>query len=183
MNFETYQLEAQRTCKKEGPKFDLPHMVIGMNSEMNELEAALRSGDEVNILEELSDFQWYFANYCTFRELKFSDYEDKFPADFTKAPVCTQYAAIPFLYTQLSILQDVVKKNMVYNKAINSEEEKLLLNHLQEAVYAVCYGKDRSMHKGLANNIAKLRIRFPEKFTDDLANNRDLDAERKQLEK
>jgi spore germination protein YaaH len=40
-----------------------------------------------------------------------------------------------------------------------------------------------SWEQGLINNINKLKVRFPDKYSDDLASNRNLDAERQELEK
>lgn len=42
---------------------------------------------------------------------------------------------------------------------------------------------NKSWRKGMENNTEKLRVRFPEKFTDELAANRNLEAERETLEK
>ena len=68
MNLKEYQEQAKRTCPTLGnDKLDLAHMVLGMGSELNELDKAIFENDEVNKSEELSDIFWYIANYCTFR--------------------------------------------------------------------------------------------------------------------
>jgi hypothetical protein len=46
-----------------------------------------------------------------------------------------------------------------------------------------CEYADLDFWQILTNNIEKLKVRFPEKFNQDKALNRDLDSERKKLEK
>lgn len=47
----------------------------------------------------------------------------------------------------------------------------------------LCDELDLDFEKGLENVISKLRIRYPEKFDETMAANRNLEAERKELEK
>lgn len=55
----------------------------------------------------------------------------------------------------------------------------MLLNNLYEL--SQCLGF--YFYRLLDNNISKLRVRFPDKFTSENALERDLDSERKELEK
>ncbi len=86
------------------------------------------------------------------------------------------------LFTEIAELADVFKKNLAYGKPIdwiNVKEETFdafwyLVNF--------CRINDIDMEKGFDINISKLQARYPEKFTETSAINRDLAAEREILE-
>ena len=167
MTFKEYQKQAKRTCPTLGSeKLDLAHMVLGIHSEYNEWITAT---DEVNESEELADMLWYLANYCTFRNYSF---ERLFDVELSNT------LGITF---NSSKLQDLVKKYIAYNKEISISEESALLENLAFNIKKL-YG-ETDIFQSLQNNIDKLRVRFPEKFDEELAKNRDLAAERKELEK
>ena len=167
MNFKEYQEQAKRTCPSLGSeKLDLAHMVLGIHSEYNEWITAT---DEVNESEELADMLWYLANYCTFRNYSF---ERLFDVELSNTLGVTFNS---------SKLQDLVKKYIAYNKEISISEESVLLENLAFNIKKL-YG-ETDIFQSLQNNIDKLRVRFPEKFDEELAKNRDLAAERKELEK
>ena len=167
MTFKEYQEQAKRTCPSLGSeKLDLAHMVLGIHSEYNEWITAT---DEVNESEELADMLWYLANYCTFRNYSF---ERLFDVESSNT------LGITF---NSSKLQDLVKKYIAYNKEISISEESVLLENLAFNIKKL-YG-EADIHQSLQNNIDKLKVRFPEKFDEELAKNRDLAAERKELEK
>ena len=167
MTFKEYQKQAKRTCPTLGSeKLDLAHMVLGIHSEYNEWITAT---DEVNESEELADMLWYLANYCTFRNYSF---ERLFDVELSNTLGVTFNS---------SKLQDLVKKYIAYNKEISISEESALLGNLAFNIKEL-YG-DVDILQSLQNNIDKLKVRFPEKFDEELAKNRDLAAERKELEK
>ena len=108
------------------------------------------------------------SNYCTFREWDLDDlWKNK------------TYNGNSFIINT-SILQDIVKKFIAYNKKIDVEKEYNILTGLISNVYDMYDGID--YEKSLENNINKLKVRFPEKFTEENAINRNLEEERKQLE-
>ena len=80
---------------------------------------------------------------------------------------------------------DLVKKRAIYGKwdsILLHQEGELLTNMVQKLYdFTDVFGLD--MTKLLENNIDKLKVRFPEKYTDLSANNRNLDAEYEQLKK
>lgn len=167
MNFKEYQEQAKRTCPSLGSdKLDLAHMVLGIFSEYEEYHNAI---DEINKSEECSDINWYIANYCTFRGYDLYNLYDNL-----------KYNNNSFIIN-VSILQDYIKKYIAYNKEIRCDLE---LDILQGLVYNISkmYG-NIDIKQSLQNNIDKLKVRYPEKFTEDLAKNRNLEAERKELEK
>lgn len=166
MKINEYQIESKRTCPfLGGEKLDLAHMVLGI---FTEFEEYVNCTDDVNRSEECSDIMWYISNYCTFREWDLDDlWKNK------------NYNGNSFIINT-SILQDIVKKFIAYNKKIDVEKEYNILRGLISNVYDMYEGID--YEKSLENNINKLKVRFPEKFTEENAINRNLEEERKQLE-
>ena len=176
MKIQVFKEQCKRTCPTldGGIKLDLAHMVLGMNTEIVELREAIRYKDSVNIQEELSDFLWYFCNYKNFRG--YSEYI------YDEQELSSDHAIIYKLYDRVSELQDLVKKFIAYNKEINTEVELFLLNEIYEYILTIAYSYSADIEEGLEKNIAKLKARYPEKFDENLAINRDLETERKILE-
>lgn len=175
---KNYQELAKRTCASLGDeKLDLAHMVLGIVSEQEELLQAIVKEDEVNQREEMADICWYLANYCTFRNYDFSklveEYQFGFETEDWEENVCT-------FDVYSSKLADYVKKYIAYGKSIDRElEERALCGIIYSFQFEDC-GFD--FVKDLERNIKKLEARFPEKFSQEKALNRDLNTERKILE-
>lgn len=178
MILNQYQLDAFRTCKvfEDDYTKNLAHMVMGMTSEQNELHSALDKEDYVNALEEIADIFWYIAGYCTFRNYKLQDIYN-LPS-----------TNIVDYINSISKLTDIVKKAMVYNKEIDIEKEMEYLNNICKNLNAMIdyinneFDLKLDLITALTNNINKLKVRFPDKYSDDLANNRDLNKELEQLQ-
>ena len=86
------------------------------------------------------------------------------------------------LCTETGELQDAIKKNLIYGKHLdvtNIVEEVGDVTWYLAIILSAC---GSSFEEAFAKNIAKLKARFPDKFTEELALNRDLDAERAALE-
>jgi len=85
--------------------------------------------------------------------------------------------------TEAGELQDMVKKHLIYGKPLDLvnvlEECGDVLWYLALTLHSAGYTMDQAMER----NIAKLLKRFPDKFTATQAINRDLAAERAELEK
>lgn len=169
MTVNQYQIESRRTCPSLGSdKLDLSHMVLGIFSEFEEYMSALEKEDIYNQSEECSDMMWYISNYCTFRFINLELlWNEKY------------YNKQPFT-VNVSVLQDYVKKYIAYNKPINEEKETEILKAILYNVSQM-YGII-NVEKSLQNNIDKLKVRFPDKFSEELANNRNLILEREKLE-
>ena len=174
-----YQQEAKRTCPSLGnDKLDLAHMVLGIGSETEELYKAMLTNDSVNVLEEIIDKIWYIANYCTFRGYSLEELYNKRDS-FTDEPweANTEVEIIKF-----SKLQDYVKKYIAYNKPINTDLEKNALKGILWSLDRILEQEEFNLETGLDRNIAKLRERFPQGFSEEKALNRNLTNERKVLE-
>ena len=84
--------------------------------------------------------------------------------------------------TEIGELMDIFKKQIAYDKAIdwvNVEEE---IGDIMFYLASFCRILGLDLEKILQKNIGKLESRYPEKFTEYYANNRDLKTERKILE-
>jgi len=90
--------------------------------------------------------------------------------------------AVIGISTEAGELLDPIKKNMFYGKPldlVNLDEE---IGDVMWYVGIYLHHRGISLESVLAKNNAKLRARYPEKFTNELAENRDLELERKILE-
>lgn len=171
MTIKEYQSLAKRTCPSlDNNKLDLCHMVLGIFSEYEEYMLAVMSEDRINQSEECSDMMWYMANYCTFRNLDleelYNNRQENKKLNFTIV---------------VSILQDMVKKYIAYNKEINVDKEGTILKYILYYIKEM-YG-EIDIHTSLNNNINKLKIRFPEGFKETHAINRNTDKELIELSK
>ena len=189
LSFRAYQILAGRTLPDLGEKLNLTHMVLGMNSELSELEDAFEKNDFINVIEEICDYQWYLANYCSLVKFNFGFFDnvpwkvgDDGALSMIKG-VDTTLKCIQKLYYLTSKLQDLVKKNIAYSKPILREVEIEYISLIQEEFQKICILENLDINKGLENNINKLKIRYPDKFTQEAAINRNLEAERIELEK
>ena len=173
---KTYQRDAARTVAMLGDiRLDLSHMILGITSEIEEYLEAVIKDDTINENEELSDMAWYIANYCDMRSYSFeeivvasSSYSDE------------EYVQDSGIIIPLTRLADYVKKYIAYNKEIDRSLEKNAL--LGIAKWLIEDNPDFDLERDLTRNINKLKQRYPERFTEEDALNRDLDSERKILE-
>ncbi len=84
--------------------------------------------------------------------------------------------------TEAGELQDAVKRWVAYNKPLDVVNVKEELGDLLWYMARICDELDLTFEECMARNIEKLKTRYPNKFTEHAALNRDLEAERKVLE-
>lgn len=162
----------------------LLHGCIGLTGEVGEIAEALNKSecdeeplDTINLIEEIGDCEWYMAEIQDALDTTISD------KDLVKVRW-----SLPVIHQLLSIecgkLMTIMQRWLFYGKGLDTSK---VIDSLPQILYCT---------SGLANlvgvdiyqvrnkNIAKLRKRFPEKYTDFLADeeNRDRTAERKILE-
>ena len=173
MTIKEYQEQAFRTCASLGDlRLDLSHMTLGLMSELVEFKEAT---DEVNEREELADIMWYIANYCNLR-----GYDLSFLVESSIDIFAEEKDFFTKLTLHISALSDLVKKYVAYGKKINIVLEMEFISSLTGLIItSSIFNSERD----LQNNIDKLKVRYPEKFTTENAINRDLEQERKELEK
>jgi NTP pyrophosphatase (non-canonical NTP hydrolase) len=173
MNFNEYKLASSRTCPILGSmELDLSHMALGLGSELEELISAEVSSDIVNIGEELGDIFWYLANYDRFRGTNnFQDYKlEEHHFNFS-------------VFIEISKLQNQVKRFIAYKKEIDRVEETKIITNTILAIKYACSRLDLDIYEVMDKNIQKLKVRFPEKFTEENAINRNLEKEYDVLKK
>lgn len=181
MNIQEYKELAEKTLSYQFHSDEqmekLLHAALGLATEIEELLVNYDSTfDPTNLLEEVGDLTWYLSIfYREYPEIEniriYSTMEVKEPFKETlKMLKCTLQ------------IQDLIKKKLYYNKAINLETLFNLVATIDVLIksYLNIYGLN--IENVWETNIAKLKARYGDKFTSDRAINRDLDSERKILE-
>lgn len=184
MNYIEYQNLANRTFKSlYEENSNARHMMMGVITEIGEIIDIYKKNlaydkpiDEVNLSEEWADVAWYLANEAcrTGVLLNFEDYH--LAEHYVNCPIEEILMDVVISFKQMQQIR--IKTN--YNKTITSNNLNALFNHW---VYIGENVLEINTDKALQNNIDKLRVRYPDKFTEKAALNRDLDSERRELEK
>jgi len=84
--------------------------------------------------------------------------------------------------TEAGELLDVYKKFLAYGKEMDVTN---IIEEIGDSFWYLvnlCRMLDINPEEVMERCVSKLRVRYPEKFTEERANNRDLEAERKALE-
>jgi NTP pyrophosphatase (non-canonical NTP hydrolase) len=155
---------------------NLLHAVTGVLTEIDELlDNNVGDEDIVNVEEEVGDLLWYCA--IIGRELQI-DYRQLI---VSKKFLDPQESILKITKLSLKLL-DPLKKKLFYNKPIDFENFKtiasLLMLHISD--YVNFY--DINIEQCFDKNIAKLKARYGDKFSSEMAINRDLQTERNILE-
>lgn len=87
------------------------------------------------------------------------------------------------MYKKTSLLLDIMKKKIFYNKPIVDIKFIEIVNDLMLLTIKFAEYHDIDMEKSMEINIAKLKARYGDKFTSNRAINRDLKVERDILER
>jgi len=87
------------------------------------------------------------------------------------------------LQTETAEISDAYKKHIAYGKELDLVNVKEELGDACWYIANLCNLHGWDLRDILDTNIAKLELRYPEKFTTEKAINRDLESERKILEK
>lgn len=169
MNLQEYQLAAARTCpslgeREDGKDLDLIHMDMGIFTEVAEIIdickkklAYKKEIDLVHLGEEIADASWYCVNKLRFMEISINQ---------TGKPKVFE----PDVIKVYELLEDYMIQD--------GEDANFLLYILN--CLAASFGLN--YEELLDKNIAKLKVRYPDKFDTNRAINRNLDDERKTLE-
>lgn len=168
------------TNKKLISKLQKLHCVVGIMTEIQEMEQGAILGDVVNMKEELGDMLWYIANYDnTISLVEGEDLENFDDAFVNKQQFLMDVGPLKY---SAELLLDLWKKNLYYN---TTKHDKLIddtLAKLKHDVVKFCQKAGWDITKIMNTNILKLQARYPEKFSTENADNRDLDTERAILE-
>ena len=197
MNPTEYQKNQLITESSDFPKIKgrvddkivrLLHAATGFNSELSELvDASLQPEvDYVNVSEECGDFFWYISVACNTLGLDpevvmanvpvetFQIIQPKNREDLKEIILTMGWAIGEF--------NDYLKKYVFYGKELNIDALGKSLQALNYSILGACRVCETTPEKIRETNIAKLRARYGDKFTEAAAITRDLDTERKILE-
>lgn len=183
LKHEDYVLLAERTlgdkffCDKKQQK--LLHAALGILTELPELYDAIRAGDRINIGEEIADIYWYASIYDRELESKFGKDHikevDRSNADYTGLVLVTS------ALLDVSRYFDRIKKLSFYGKEIDLELQLDFAQKVYTLMNELTVLFDLDVETILANNINKLKLRYPDRFNTSDAIERNLEAEREAL--
>lgn len=183
-----YQQLASRTCTDLGDEISNErHMNLGVITEIGEVLDIFKKNlaykkpiDVVNLGEELADISWYIVNKCRFREILLEE-------DFTKVTAEMKEFLDTSLFTSQEVPTDLKTEAIMIiliQMYCGASENLFGSPIVQLAILAnIAEWYKLDFFQLLTNNIDKLKVRYPEKFTEEAALNRDLDSERVELEK
>lgn len=195
MKLEEYQPLALRTVKDQGSRYmNMWHASVGMVTEFGELidpykkfQIYGRPLDLVNIREELGDFMWYLALYCSAGGYEFSAGDGMGDLSMTPDVPTDHRLAITLLLSLSMLYMNTMEQKIAPAGQGGPELEQA---EVQECIATViqtisdfCVLVGTTLEEVLDMNIAKLRKRYPDDaFTADAAINRDVAAERAVLD-
>ena len=191
---EEYRLLAARTLPDLGSlSNNLLHMEAGIAGEflgeavdiLKKTFAYKKPLDKVHLGEELADTVWYCAGAETINKLPEMvmcfDEEAIASVENIKNQTIT-YIKESVRVRSSSVETECLKTILANKRAVDSINRGGIL-----AIVGICMGicevLEIDFWQALTNNISKLQVRYPEKFTEEAALNRDLAAERVELEK
>lgn len=186
MRFSEYTSLAIKTESPLQPLGDisrLAHAIIGINTEIGEIYDGIENSTEedvdmVNLIEEVGDLYWYVAilldsNNCI---------DDKHIST-TIIPTDTYINSFSNIRMSSNELLDILKKHLFYGRPLNYEKIISISINLKIMLDTVSYLLESTPIRVMTKNIEKLSTRYPEKFTEYHAENRNLEEERRVLEK
>ncbi len=183
MKWEDYKANAMRTFAHNNSiniddelfnkKMNELHCVIGISTEIAEFIQAIANNDKVNASEEIGDILWYTANL----ERLSVPTGLSFPYDEKGITVF----ADEFLVSVQNLL-DTYKKGVYYGSDIDYEAVLFYIEEIKKTCVGMLVMNEINPEDVMETNINKLAIRYPDKFTREDAEQRDLFAERKVLE-
>jgi NTP pyrophosphatase (non-canonical NTP hydrolase) len=175
MNFQQYYDEALRTHVPRGFAFDMNHSILGLTTEIGEVATLVKRNvvygkvwdDELREFakEELGDILWYIP--CGLQAIGYHNDHSWFENAWQVARGDTSSCIRGMVYRTGSLIA-----------AANSFEYDNTCKSRMEAAYLdICGSVARlaellllgTMSDVMEANIAKLRKRYPEKFTPELA--------------
>ena len=86
------------------------------------------------------------------------------------------------MQTEAAEFSDMLKKHIFYGKPLDKVNLKEELGDQLWYIAMALRALDTTFEAVMERNIEKLKARYPDKFTEELAENRDLDKEREILE-
>lgn len=188
MKINEYRLQTGRTLVDlESMEKNLTHMSFGVITEVGELvdiykkEIAYgKAKDIVNVKEEIGDIMWYISNTLNFLEMS----DEQFDFQQRMLEVAKQLAEEIISrpdFTPLLLLANADNFSKSCFKLNEKQIGAQCLIMIDDLKY-MCENLGINFEECLDLNIQKLKVRFPEKFTQEQALERDLTKEREVLD-
>lgn len=164
---DQYEKDAVRTLKRKGVLEDVLHATMGMVGEIGEYgELGIHQRDQR--IGEIGDCFWYAAVLAHSLNRPFSLVMEDAHLDH-----------VPWIDTVIAAcrLTDIVKKSWFYGKELPYVEVLKELVTYCSGLRNLCREMEVTVREVQDINIKKLRARYPDKYEDHLAINRDYERE------
>ena len=176
-NMEDYRKLANRTeceytfevLQRNSDYIRLLHAVLGLTGELTEFRSAVEEQNQINILEELGDFYWYLAIIENILNIDFEN-----DHDFQRTEG-NPHELVNDLEYYICSMVDSLKRQIFYGAEGRDWVYMGYQTHL--LLKTLCELFQTSESEVKAKNIAKLKARYGDKFSEDKAINRDLNKE------
>jgi NTP pyrophosphatase (non-canonical NTP hydrolase) len=176
----------ERLCEYARPM----HAMLGLMTEAGEFVSNIGyygiNLDPGNRLEEIGDLYWYagiMADALGIQEIRIPRPTRMIRYANNGRGQRVGRSAFFELINACGNLFDVYKKTVFYGRALpNSEELETLFNDVLESLAKLCAWAGFTVEEVMEANIRKLRARYPEKFTELDAEERNIEAEMDALE-
>lgn len=191
MNLSDYALQAQSTeaTAEASQEERFRHAEMGLYTESAELLDALKkffiygkAVDYRNVIEEIGDVAWYAAIPVNHYELTFAGFAPRtvvIPASLSIEEgllrLCRLLLQNVSMFSRYAV--DLEKKGECDRTSVVST-----LGNIVGLLRNICDLLDVELEEVLAGNIAKLKARFPDRFTKEAALTRNTEAEMVALE-
>lgn len=176
MELKQYLEESKRTFNHENEYKDTEHALKGVVTEWFELKRAIRRNDYENRKEEAGDIMFYLAQLIR-----------QYNLEINIGRTENVNAMGGYYIIGDSLVEDLVdlfKRHFHYGVQLDIS----FLTHLVSSIVDMLNSMNTLISKPLANykgvmeiNIAKLKVRYPDKFSPEKAINRDLEKEKEVL--
>jgi NTP pyrophosphatase (non-canonical NTP hydrolase) len=182
ITLQKYQELSKRTFNDLG-SYDKnrQHVILGIISEIGELADAYKKHlaygkelDKINVLEEWADCMFYITNYFTLHKVTIPNPNESW---LLEEYLDEENSNEKYIIKNPSDLLFVIVTEL--NLYPNDDK---LINNMFAMGFQLGFTTEE-LYQALQNNVDKLMIRFPEKFSIKDCNNRNLELERKELEK
>ena len=193
-SLEEYRLLAVRTLPDLGSMSNnLLHMEAGIAGEflgeavdiLKKTFAYKKPLDKVHLGEELADTVWYCAGAETINKLP--EMEMCFDKISLEAIEIVKNQSVIYIKESVELRKSTVETEclgfILTNKGTVDSTDRGAILAIVGICMGICEVLEIDFWQALTNNISKLQVRYPEKFTEEAALNRDLAAERAELEK
>lgn len=179
LQYQSLALRTESARPIVSKNFRLLHSAMGLVTEV--AEYAYESDTTIDLKEEIGDCFWYIAIGCSAINLGIEDISEHpigddylvKPRFFKRKP--PTLTGVDSLTYWSAFLLDKLKRHLYYNEELDLDGIAMVLGQI---VYDLIGEAGPHLEAILEQNIAKLKLRFPTAYSDELAINRNTTRER-----